>query len=726
MKGLLGKTPYIVLTFLTLVAVSGAFSILASGSGKDKKNETKENYHRPKPTTPQLPAIPVANKYTDDKVFLENADSLYRPFSYDEERQIVKGNVKFRQGGMWMFCDSAYYYPERNSLDAFGHVEMRQGDTLFVFSDKLFYNGAEKKAVLTHGPSRGNVVLKDPKVTLTTDSLDYDIESDIGWYSMGGTLNDGENTLTSVFGQYSPTTKIAEFREDVVLVNNSDGYRMYTEDMRYYTQTGEAEIYTPTRIESENDTILTSSGSYNTRTDYAELTSRSTILHRDSAGNVITLEGDSIIYDKATHLSRAYMFHNEFKNPRPMVLTDTARKVTLIGGYGQYNDSVQSSMATIYPLLIEYSRPDTLFLRSDTIESYMRIEKAWPDSLNHNWNAATRARLRGYDGILEIAETMPLRLQLVPSKHSTPGSAPELAGMYGRTLPDPNLTAAKKATGIKRESGGSGRAPSPGNPEKPEAPGILPADAPSGREMAENPLMADTVAKMSEKHRRFDGLGRDSTFMIDKSYHVAKAIGKARFFNQDMQGIADTIIYHQYDSILNMIRKPIVWSGERQINGDVIRVHFNDSVADVAYLPEGGMIAEHIDEDFYNQLSGSHITAYLENNALKRLEIDGNVETIFLPMENDSTYNRIVAAESSYLTVEMADGQMDRLKMWPDVDGTVTPIFMLKKKEEQFLSGFRWWEFLRPRRQWYGETLKWEDELGEVPEELEQYFKQTK
>lgn len=51
-----------------------------------------------------------------DRVFLEQADSLYRPANEYEEFQIVKGSVIFRHGNMWMFCDSAWYYPEKTRL----------------------------------------------------------------------------------------------------------------------------------------------------------------------------------------------------------------------------------------------------------------------------------------------------------------------------------------------------------------------------------------------------------------------------------------------------------------------------------------------------------------------------------------------------------------------------------------------------------------------------------
>ncbi len=68
------------------------------------------------------------------------------------------------------------------------------------------------------------------------------------------------------------------------------------------------------------------------------------------------------------------MFRDAAKNPQPMVLTDTARKMTLIGGYGEYDDSLRRAYSTDYPLLMEYSQKDTLFLRADTILTSVRVE----------------------------------------------------------------------------------------------------------------------------------------------------------------------------------------------------------------------------------------------------------------------------------------------------------------------------------------------------------------
>ncbi len=697
---------------VALALLGLAWSWIGDARAQSARNKPKtETYTRPKPREPIKPQIPDVNRFQDDKVFLEHADSLFRPANEYEEFQIVKGTVKFRQGGMWMFCDSAYYYPEKNSMDAFGHVEMRQGDTLFVYADKLYYDGLEKHATLVRGPSRDKVELKNRTVNLKTDSLDYDVMNERGWYTTGGVLQDDVNTLTSIYGEYSPNTKQAKFRDDVKLVNNKDGYKLRTSELDYNTDTHIADINTHTVIEGANDTIVTTKGWYDTQTDHAQLTSRSTITHRDSANNVTWLEGDSIIYDKLTRLSRAYMFRDKSKHQQPMVLTDTARKVQLIGGYGEYNDSTRTAMATEYPLLIEYSRPDSLFLRADTILSYIVQEMVWPDSLDNMLSAATRARLARFESLQQIADSMPVVLSLLPYKFQLPG--------WGETpkLPEESEEQAPVSERSERSE--------PSEPSEVSEPSdsVDYSNHSNSTDTLDSLAAVDTVPP-APPGPKLDKLGRDSAFMIPKDFHVAKAIGKARFFNKDAQGVADTMIYVQHDSMMYMLRKPLVWSGERQVMGNRIDLHLNDSTVDWAYLPESGILGEHVDEDFYQQLSGTKMKAFIDNEMIKRLEVEGNVQTIVLPQESDSTVNKLVNAESSYLTIDFVDGKLDHLKMWPEVSGTVTPIGQVKQSQK-FLQGFRWLDMLRPQRGWYGDRVRWIDELGEVPEELEQWFREA-
>jgi len=141
----------------------------------------------------------------------------------------------------------------------------------------------------------------------------------------------------------------------------------------------------------------------------------------------------------------------------------------------------------------------------------------------------------------------------------------------------------------------------------------------------------------------------------------------------------------------------VVGIPERQIFGDEINVHLNDSAADWATLPTGGFMAEHLGEIYYDQLSGKKMKAWFEEKELRRLDVDGNVQVIMFPQEKDSTYNKMVNAESSYMRLNLKPKQeVDRITMWPEVSGKVTPLF-LAKKSDLYLPQFKWYDSLRPR-----------------------------
>lgn len=558
-----------------------------------KKAPQEESYKRPEPKGPTHPVMPSQNRYQKDKIFLEQADSLYR-INLFEDVKIVKGHVKFRQGGTTMTCDSAYFYAEQDRAECFGNVKMNSGDTLHIYADRLYYNGIRQFAKLRNGPTARKVRLINRKDTLITDSLNYNFQTRLGWYDQGGELRDPTASLTSYYGQYSPATKNADFYRNVVLINRKDKYKLLTDTLYYNTRTGIARIVSRTILQGAKDTIITSAGTYNTKTGFADLTRRSMIVHKDSNNNVITLEGDSIVYDRQLNLSKAYRYRAPGKRSHPVVITDTANHSVLYGGYGYYDNRTRTAMATEHPLLMEFSRPDTVFLRADTIRTFVLKSEPVKDTL-------------------------------------------------GNVL-------------------------------------------------------------------------RDS-----KDYYMAKAYNRSRVFRNDIQGVADSITYVEIDSMIYLHRKPVVWSDDRQLSGEVIAVHINDSTADWVSLPETGLMMELVDEDFYNQLAAKKMFATLEEGVLKRLEAEGNVMAIMLPQENDSSYNKLVHAESSFLDVLFKDNDFERLKMWPQVTGTVMPIGQVTQ-EQKFLKNARWLEAIRPKREWYGERATWEEYLGDITDELERYF----
>src|SRR5688572_24696091 len=136
------------------------------------------------------PAAPKA-----EKVELLRADALEGGTFNGVNIRKLLGNVAFRQGDTYLYCDSAYQYSDKNAMEAFGHVRITQGDSVTATSNTAYYDGDARKAKL-----RGNVVLQDPRMTLTTPNLDYDMERKVANYNEGGTIIDGTNNLVNQTG----------------------------------------------------------------------------------------------------------------------------------------------------------------------------------------------------------------------------------------------------------------------------------------------------------------------------------------------------------------------------------------------------------------------------------------------------------------------------------------------------------------------------------------------
>lgn len=187
----------------------------------------------------------------------------------------------------------------------------------------------------------------------------------------------------------------------------------------------------------------------------------------------------------------------------------------------------------------------------------------------------------------------------------------------------------------------------------------------------------------------------EPTTRIDTT-HVVTAWPRVRFWRVDMQGLCDSMVFTQRDSTLQMHRHPIVWSDERQIFGNVINVHLNDSTVDRADLPDFAFTAQKIEDDIYNQLTGREMTAYFSGGELTKLDVSGSVEAIFYPEESDSTINKLVTLQTSYLSGWFDKRVLKRMKAWPESDGTVKPLYLVRRGD-LLLPKFKWYEGLRPR-----------------------------
>ena len=287
---------------------------------------------------------------SETKVHLLHADRLrYNQFQ-NNSAQVLNGNVQFRHEDVLMYCDSAYFYEDVNYFEAFGHVRMKQGDTLSLISDYLRYDGNSQIA-----EARYNVEMRHRNSVLYTDSLNYDRLYDLGYFFEGGRLIDQDNVLTSDWGEYSPSTRLAVFNYNVKLDNPK--FVLTSDTLQYNTLTKIAHIVGPSNIVSGSSHIYSESGYYNTDTEQVNLLNRSIVMNESSR-----LTGDSLYYDKKT--GDMHAFHN-------VIYEDKVNKNILTGNYCTYNEFSGRALATDSAVAKDFSNgADTMYVHADTFRLY--------------------------------------------------------------------------------------------------------------------------------------------------------------------------------------------------------------------------------------------------------------------------------------------------------------------------------------------------------------------
>ena len=482
-------------------------------------------------------------------VYLLQADNLQFDQARIADAQIVKGNVIFRHEEALMYCDSAYFYEKTNSLDAFGHVRMVQGDTLEGFGDKLYYDGNTKLARLRRHVKLIHGRADENPTVLTTDSLNYDRAKGVAYYFTGGEVKDSLNTLTSIRGNYRPETKNAVFSKKVKLVNPK--FVLTSDTLLYNTETKIADIVSPTDIIYEKETDIRSShGWYNTETELSMLLDQSLIHHEDGR----TMTGDTIYYDKNIGFGEV-IGH--------MTMVDSTREATLKGQYGQMWEEHNKGYATDSALMIDWS--DTAHI------AYIHADTLFTEEIHY----------------------------------------------------------------------------------------------------------ADSA-------------------MMDSTYQRILAYYGVRVYRDDMQMTCDSMVYFSSDSTMHLYSKPVCWSENHQMSADSMVVYMANGLVEHAVGTGNALCVMQDSIDFFNQMSGKEVTAWMKDGEVKLMDMSGNALTIFYPKDEEKgEYVGMNTTESSFIRMYVEKREIHHMRFTAETTGILYPMDQIPSGADR-LSLFFWAEDKRP------------------------------
>ena len=584
----------------------------------------------------------------------EHEDSLVRLLSGKSAQLLeidgmsyrkIVGPARFFHNNTYLLCDTALWNVDTRVIDAVGNVRIIQDQTELQSEKMKYYIDTDLAEF------RGDIVQLQDKDnnTLRTKFLDYNTKDSVAVFVRGGSMRDKDGQIIeSRTGTYDSKSKTFDFATDANMF--TDSIFIKTNTLKYQSELSLATFGTGTNAWKEDNMLSSESGWYD-RGREQFFFCRNVHLMSD------TQEAwcDSLYFNRNT--SDIRMYGN-------VQLTDTTRNVYGLAGRLDYVDSIATVTLTRDPAVItvteENGQKDSVYFGADTLIHYTR-KMFEIDSLT-----VAEAALRKSN--LDIDPVSEFRRKAAEEAAKKAAEAAEN---------DPNLKAQMEAKRRAEEKAAA------------DSLAALAAAAP-----AEDSLgVTDSLA-----------VGLDSLAVTDSvavspdttDIGFVIALRNVKIYRKNMQVVCDSLLYCDLDSLARLFKEPVIWNEvTQQYNADSISVVVRNNAMEKASLMSNAFI--HIEEDttHYNQIKGAEMMAYFsEEGELSRFDALGGASALFYIEENDAlaTVNK---KDSKMLSAIFRDGELNRIYYFDTAVSDAFPVVQMTE-EDRKLKGFNWQPDRRP------------------------------
>jgi len=303
----------------------------------------------------------------NEKIELISANSLKYDKFFDKNIKRLIGDVLLKQKDIFLKCDSAYFYTDENSVDAYGSVNIYRniGAKFDVKANSLKYNGYSKEGLLV-----GNVRMSDDRFILYTDRLYYDGMKNIFSFNNGANIVDRENKLYSRQGTYNIDNNVFLFTTNVELI--SKGNTLKTDSLSYNYKSHDAYFLSSTTITSPQMFIYTDKGYYNTDNETLILMENNRIINEKKY-----IKADSILYLSNDGTSKLF---------RNIYIFDTISNIIITANYLYYEEKNNSGIITDKAIIQYLTGDDTMYVYADSFSISSNDKKRYSTVLSgwHN------------------------------------------------------------------------------------------------------------------------------------------------------------------------------------------------------------------------------------------------------------------------------------------------------------------------------------------------------
>jgi lipopolysaccharide export system protein LptA len=318
-----------------------------------------------------LESTRITNNATDSFIIATGTPLLVR-----------HGTTLFKADSVFINQKSAARY-----MEAFGKVYINESDSVTTTAGYLKYYTDKKTAFL-----KNDVYIVTKGGTFSSPEVTYDLNSKMAYYKNGARIVSKRSVLTSKAGQYYSNSKDALFTEKVVL--KAPEYDIFTDSLYYNVNSEIANFVTYTKVinKKKQQTIETTSGFYDMKKGIASFNERSII--KDSSRTIIAdkidihekekrlrLEGRASITDTAKkefysgNLIEMDNINETYHIEGNGIYKNEKENFVITGNYLDGDGKTGRSIATGKPVAILKQENDSIFIAADTLFSGKIIQK---------------------------------------------------------------------------------------------------------------------------------------------------------------------------------------------------------------------------------------------------------------------------------------------------------------------------------------------------------------
>ncbi len=190
------------------------------------------------------------------------------------------------------------------------------------------------------------------------------------------------------------------------------------------------------------------------------------------------------------------------------------------------------------------------------------------------------------------------------------------------------------------------------------------------------------------------------TIPQDSIYRLVKGFRNVRIYRPDFQAVCDSLTGLSSDSTLHLYIEPVLWNQNNQITSEVMDIYTANQQLQRAEFVGSPMMVAQFDTIYYDQIAGKEMAAYFKENEIHRVDVNGNVQTIFCQKDGwPEEVVGIAVIESGDASFYIVQRQIDKIVYRVNPVCPLYPVDNIPSDVSLYLKGFKWVGERRPDRE---------------------------